>query len=131
VKRWEISAVFGLCAVLASALAPRAARAESRFETTPTARLETSTASLDFSIVVPDVVYLGPARSDDGKDAARPFAPQKPRNVKVREPYTAITNSGTIAFSAAEEGQMQPAEPGGANVRREPPSNRVYVVAIP
>lgn len=129
-KGWEVSAVFGLCAVLASALAPRAARAESRFETTPTTSPET-TARLDFSIVVPEVVYLGPARSDDGKDATRPFAPGKSRNDKISEPYTAITNSGTIVFLITQEGQMRPAEPGDANVRREPPSNRVYVVAIP
>lgn len=129
-KRWRVSAGFGLCAVLASALAPRAARAESRFETSPTSSPET-TASLDFSIVVPEVVYLGPIKGGDDKNGARPFAAGKPPYIQVREPYTAITNSGTIVFSAAQEAWMRPAEPGGASGRREPPLSRVYVVAIP
>ncbi len=128
--RWPIAAAVVLGAALASAIAPLGALAGSRFETTPTPSAEAA-ASLDFSIVVPKIVYLGPLRGDDDKDAARPFASGKSVRLKVREPYTAITNGGTIAFSAAEQGQIRPPETGDANVRREPPTNRVYVVAIP
>lgn len=129
-RRWGISAIIGLCAVLSLALAPLGARAGSRFETTPTARAEAA-ASLDFSIVIPEMVYVGSLKGDNGEEDRRPIVSEKSLNIKIRGSYTAITNGGTIVISSAERTQMRSAEPGDANAGRESPVNRVYVVAIP
>ena len=128
--RSPMVAVVGLGAALASAIAPRGAMAGSRFETTPTTSAG-ATANLDFSIVVPEVIYLGPRRSDGSENGDRPFAPKISLNIRASAPYAAITNGGTLAFSATEETQIRPAEPGGENSLRKPPLNRVYVVAMP
>lgn len=125
-----MSAAIGLCAVLCLALAPLGARAGSRFETTPTATAEAA-ASLDFSIVIPEMVYVGSLQGDNGEEGRRPVVSKKSLNIKIRGPYAAITNGGTLVISSAERTPMRSAEPGDANVGRESPVNRVYVVAIP
>jgi hypothetical protein len=86
---------------------------------------------LDFSIVIPEMVYLGSLMGDNGEEGRRPIVSEKSLNIKIRGPYTAITNGGTIVISSAEPTQIRSAEPGDAHVGREPPLNRVYVVAIP
>lgn len=129
-RRWGVSAVIGFCAVLSLAFAPLGARAGSRFEATPTARAEAA-ASLDFSIVIPEMVYLGSLKGDNREEGRRSLASGKSLNIKIRGPYTAITNGGTIVVSAADQTQPRSAESGDAHVGREPPFNRVYVVALP
>lgn len=129
-RRWGVSAVIGSYAVLSLAFAPLGARAGSRFEATPTARAEAA-VSLDFSIVVPEMVYLGSLKGEHGGEGRRSLASKKSLNIRIRGPYTAITNGGTIAVSPAEQAQMRSVEPGNAHLGRESPLNWAYVVAIP
>lgn len=77
------------------------------------------------------MVYVGSLKGDNGEEDRRPLVSEKSLNIKIRWPYTAITNGGTIVVSSAERTQMRSAEPGDANAGRESPVNRVYVVAIP
>lgn len=127
VKGWPSFTYLTLGAVIALATCSGAAQAGSRFETTPSASPEAVT-QLDFTIVVPEIVYLGPGRSRARQDLERPKASGKPDGVTLRGPYLVITNAGTLA-TGTDKLQMQTFS--SQSQLPERPSFRVYVVATP
>ena len=66
-KRWAESSLSGLGALTALIVFSEAAKAGSRFETTPIQSTKAS-AQLDFTIVIPEAIYVGSTRGDGEKD---------------------------------------------------------------
>ncbi len=129
-RRWAASTIRGLGAVCAVALFAEAAQAGSRFETTPTPGKKAA-AQLDFTIVIPEVVYLGSAKTATGKDMPQPLTAQGTDGAKSGEPYMVLTNGGTLAFPPAGVAQTQPLEFGTTGETPEASPIRVYLVAMP
>lgn len=130
VKRWAESSLSGLGALTALIVFSEAAKAGSRFETTPIASTKAS-AQLDFTIVIPETIYVGSASAAGDKDTPKPFAGRSLEGVKPGAPYVVLTNGGTLAFAPAGMGVARSAEVGSQSEPSETPATRAYLVAMP
>lgn len=129
-RSWAPSTIRGFGALCALTLAIGTAHAESRFETSASPGAKAA-AHLDFTIVIPAVVYLGPAVA--GKDSKMPaqLTIQASDRAKPDQPYTALTNGGTLAFAQTGIAPVQPSEVASNSRQPEVPPIRAYVVAMP
>lgn len=130
VKRWAESSLCGLGALAALIVFSEAAKAGSRFETTPIPSTKAS-AHLDFTIVIPEAIYVGSTWEAGDKDTPKPLAARGPDSVKPGESYVVLTNGGTLAFAPAGRGLVQSAEMGSPREPSETPLARAYLVAMP
>lgn len=122
--------MLGLCALSAFALGSQGAQAGSRFETRSHERAEV-VAHLDFTIVIPELVYLGPERGTQSHDQFVLLAQAKPSRAAPGGPYAVLTNAGTPAFMLVGAPQPQSMPPAGQDQLARPQASRAYVVAIP
>ena len=130
VKRWAASFLSGLGVLFALIVFSGAAKAGSRFETTPMPSTKAST-NLDFTIVIPEVIYLASAREGAGRDTPKRSAARGPDGVKPSESYIVLTNGGTLAFAPAGSALAQSAELGSRKGPPETPLVQVFLVAMP
>ena len=129
-KRWAESSLSGLGALTALIAFSEAAKAGSRFETTPIASTKAS-AQLDFTIVIPETIYVGSTLEAGGKDTSKPLAARDADGVSRSAPYVVLTNGGTLAFAPAGMGVARSAEMASQGEPSEAPSTRAYLVAMP
>lgn len=125
--RWSHSIFLKLGAVFALASIAAVAEAGSRFETSPSASPKAA-VHLDFVILVPEMVYLGPNVNGTGNNSVRSLASGNPADLTSRLPYAILTNAGTLALGSGSVAS------GKFETKARPPegsSIRVYVVAIP
>jgi hypothetical protein len=106
------------------------AQAGSRFETSAAPGAKAAT-HLDFTIVIPEVVYLGSAKAGAGKDAPAQLTMQATDRSKPDQPFQALTNGGTLAFAQTGVAPLQPSEIDSKSGLSEVQPIRVYVVAMP
>jgi hypothetical protein len=130
VKRWAESSLSGLGALTALIVCSEAAKAGSRFETTPIQSTKAS-AQLDFTIVIPEAIYVGSPWGTGEKNTPKPLAARGPDGIKPGEPYVVLTNGGTLAFAPASVGLVQSAEMGSQREPSETPLSRAFLVAMP
>jgi hypothetical protein len=130
VKRWAASTVRGIGAICALALFVEAAQAGSRFETSQMPSTKPA-ASLDFTIVIPEVVYLGSAKATLVSETPQQLTARGVDGAKPREPYVVLTNGGTLAFAPTGVDQTRPLEFGAKGLPPEASPIRAYLVAMP
>lgn len=129
-RAWAVSTIRGFSALCALALLAETAQAGSRFETSASSGAKAA-AHLDFTIVIPEVVYLGSARAADEKDIPAQLTMQANDRAKPDGPYRVLTNGGTLAFAQSRVAPMQPPEIGSTSGMSEILPIRAYVVAMP
>ena len=130
VRRWWASTIRKLAALCALALFIEAAQAGSRFETSPMPGTN-PTVSLDFTIVIPEVVYLGSASAGTVNDPPQPLRAKAAEGAVSSEPYVVLTNAGTLAFAPTRVARAQSWD---VSTRGRAPGASpigVYLVAIP
>jgi hypothetical protein len=130
VKRWAASTIHGLGAMCALTFFIEAARAGSRFETIPLPSTR-SAVFLDFTIVIPEVVYLGSATARSDKDTPPPVNTKGVDGAMSSEPLVVITNAGTLAFAQIDDAPAQTWEVGARGGAPDASPIRVYLVAMP
>ncbi|GAA0762522.1 hypothetical protein GCM10009076_16540 [Erythrobacter ramosus] len=130
VRRWAASTIRSLGALYALVLFTEAAQAGSRFETIPMPGTK-PTVSLDVTIVIPQVVYLGSAPAEIVNDPPQPLSAKGANGAMSSEPYVVLTNAGTLAFAPTRAARAQSWDVGTRG--REPGASpiSVYLVAIP
>lgn len=129
-RAWAASSIRRFGALCALTLLAGTAQAGSRFETSATPNAKAA-AHLDFTIVIPEVVYLGSASAGEGKDMPAQLTVQASHRAKPARPYIVLTNGGTLAFAQAGVAPLQPSNIGSKSGLSEVPPIRVYVVAMP
>ena len=127
---WAASTIRRLGALCALALFIEAAQAGSRFETLPISGTKPA-ASLDFTIVIPQVVYLGPASTGLVNDPPQPLRANEAEGAMSSEPYVVLTNAGTLAFAPARVARAQSWDVGTRGRAPGASPIGVYLVAIP
>ena len=130
VRCWAASTIRRLGALCALALFIEAAQAGSRFETIPIPGTKPA-ASLDFTIVIPQVVYLGPASTGLVNDPPQPLRANEAEGAMSSEPYVVLTNAGTLAFAPARVARAQSWDVGTRGRAAGASPIGVYLVAIP
>ena len=129
-KRWAESSLSGLGALTALIAFSEAAKAGSRFETTPIASMKAS-AQLDFTIVIPETIYVGSTLEVGGKDTPKPLGARDADGVTPSAPYVVLTNGGTLAFAPAGMSAARSAGMASQGEQGETPPARSYLVAMP
>lgn len=129
-RRWGASTIHRLAALCALALFIEAAQAGSRFETIPMPGTKPA-VSLDFTIVIPEVVYLGSASAGIVNDPQQPLSAKRANGAMSREPYVVLTNAGTLAFAPARAARAQSRDVGTRGGEAQTSPIGVYLVAIP
>lgn len=127
---WAASTIRRLGALCALALFIEAAQAGSRFETIPIPGTKPA-ASLDFTIVIPQVVYLGPASTGLVKDPPQPLRANEAEGAMSSEPYVVLTNAGTLAFAPTRVARAPSLDVGTKGGAPGASPIGVYLVAIP
>ena len=129
-RRGAVWTIRSLGALYALVLFIEAAQAGSRFETIPMPDTR-PTVSLDFTIVIPQVVYLGSASAGIVNDPLQPLSAKGANGAMYSEPYVVLTNAGTPAFAPARVARAQSRDVGTRGKAPEPSPIGVYLVAIP
>lgn len=130
VRRWWASTIRKLAALCALALFIEAAQAGSRFETSPMPGTN-PTVSLDFTIVIPEVVYLGSASAGAVNDIPQRLSARRASGGMASQPYLVLTNAGTLAFAPARVDRRQGRDIRTSGGAPQASPIGVYLVAIP
>jgi hypothetical protein len=130
VRCWAASTIRRLGALCALALFIEAAQAGSRFETIPIPGTKPA-ASLDFTIVIPQVVYLGSASAGLVNDPPQPLRANEAEGAMSSEPYVVLTNAGTLAFAPTRVARAPSLDVGTKGGAPGASPIGVYLVAIP
>jgi hypothetical protein len=105
------------------------AQAKSWFDTGPAEPVK-ATAALDFTIIVPHIVYLyRPEETPEGKDAAAKSSDLRPQ--RSQDAFIAGSNFGTLVFVPADVRRASSQGLGGNEAERALPANSAYLVAAP
>ena len=129
-KGWAASTIRGLGAMCALVFFVEAAQAGSRFETIPLTSTK-SAVFLDFTIVIPEVVYLGAGTPRRDKDTPPPVNTKGADGAMSSEPLVVLTNAGTLAFAPTDVTPAQIWEVGATGGVPDASPIRVYLVAMP
>lgn len=122
--------LWGGWSVCAVGFLPASAQASSKFETGPSEQIE-ATVNLDFTIVIPHIVFLGRPIEDVDGPLTGPALSISAIKEPTKEAFIARSNAGTIVFAAAPERSVQSRDPVESEPKRALSSNRAYVVALP
>lgn len=124
------SSLSGLGVLSALIVFTETAKAGSRFETTPLPSTKAST-NLDFTIIIPEVMYVGSTWDAGDRDTPKAAATRALEGTKPGETYVVLTNGGTLAFAPEGIAGVQSAELDGAKEAPEGPTERAHLVAMP
>lgn len=117
---------YSLCTL---ALVSQPLQAKSWFDTGPAEPVKAA-AALDFTIIVPHVVYLYRSKEAlEGKVAEPKLSDLASQS--SQDAFIANSNFGTLVFVSTYVRSATPQGLGGNGADRPPPSNSAYLVAAP
>lgn len=129
-RRWGASAIRRLAALCALALFIEPAQAGSRFETIPIPGTKPA-VSLDFTIVIPEVVYLGSSSAGIVNDPPQMLRAEGTNGAMSSGPYVVLTNAGTLAFAPTRVVGVQSWDVRTRDGAPQASPIGVYLVALP
>lgn len=129
-RRWAASTIRGVGTLCALVLFIEAAQAGSRFETSPLPTTKTA-VSLDFTIVIPEVVYVGSASAGWVNQQTQPLSGRGTYGAMPSGPYVVQTNAGTLAFAPTPVARADNSPVGTRLGLPNASPIGVYLVAMP